>query len=288
LDALEALEAIDRHGSFAAAARALHKVQSAVSYLIQQLEAQLGVQVFDRSGHRAVLTEVGRAVLEEARDVLARARRLEHLAQRFGGGWEPRLKIIVDGILPMEPLLGVFKQMADEGVPTRLQVTVAFLGGVQARFEADGADLMLVKDHTPGPDREAHALPPVRVLLVAAPGHPLAAAPTLTLADLQPHMELTVHDPALGPDQPNPHRLPTSRAFHLSDFNTKRLALLQGLGFGWMPHYLIAEDLAAGRLVPLAWQPGAEFVFTPHLVHPVARPLGLAGRRFLELLVQAG
>ena len=126
------------------------------------------------------------------------------------------------------------------------------------------------------------------VLLVAAPGHPLAAAPTLTLADLQPHMELTVHDPALGPDQPNPHRLPTSRAFHLSDFNTKRLALLQGLGFGWMPHYLIAEDLAAGRLVPLAWQPGAEFVFTPHLVHPVARPLGLAGRRFLELLVQAG
>ncbi len=284
LDALEALEAVDRHGSFAAAARALHKVQSAVSYLIKQLEADLDIALFDRSGHRAVLTPAGRAVLDEARDVLARARRLTHLAARFGAGFEPRLEIIVDGILPMEPILRVLKRLADEGVPTQIQLKVEFLGGVQDRFEADAADLMLVKDWTSGPQLVAHPLPPVTCVLVVAPDHPLAGQPGVTLADLQPLVELTVHDSSTSHRVVNAHRFHAPRAFYLSDFNTKRQALLLGLGFGWMPRYLIEADLAAGRLVPVDYQPGGRFTFTPQLVHPAQRPLGRAGARFLALL----
>jgi DNA-binding transcriptional LysR family regulator len=56
LDALQVLDAVDRKGSFAAAAGELHRVPSAITYSVQQLEEGLGVQVFDRRGHRAVLT----------------------------------------------------------------------------------------------------------------------------------------------------------------------------------------------------------------------------------------
>jgi DNA-binding transcriptional LysR family regulator len=70
LDQLEVLESIDRFGSFSAAATELHRATSAVSYSVKSLEAALDLELFDRSGHRAVLTDGGRLVLEEARGVL--------------------------------------------------------------------------------------------------------------------------------------------------------------------------------------------------------------------------
>lgn len=287
LDALDALDAIDRTGSFAAAAVALHKAQSAISYHIRGLEEGLGITIFDRSGHRAVLTPAGRAVLDEARSILARSRRLEHLAARFREGFEPELEVIIDGILPMRPLTTLLRALADEAIPTRVQLKVEFLGGVQDRFEADAADLMLVKDFTPGPHLESRPLPPIECILVAAPDHPLAGGRDLEAHDLHPHVELAIHDSSRSSRAVNPHRLGSPRIFYLSDFHTKLNALLEGLGFGWLPMYLAEAALADGRLVELDYRPGRRFRFTPSLVWPTDRPLGRTGRRFLAL-TQAG
>ena len=92
LDQLRALDAIDRGGSFAAAARELHRVPSAVTYLVRNLETTLGLTLFERTGRGAVLTAEGRHVLEYARDVLARARALESAARDLAGGWEAELR----------------------------------------------------------------------------------------------------------------------------------------------------------------------------------------------------
>ena len=252
LDAIETLEAIQDTGSFAGAARRLHKVQSAVSYSIRQLESALGVTLFDRAGHRAQLTEVGRAVLEEGRLLLSRARRLETLASRFQDRWEPRLEVVLDGILPIQPILQVLKRVADEAVPTRLQVKVEFLGGVQDRFEKDRADVMLVKDYTPSPALIPHRLPEVEAVLVTSREHPLARAEApLELADLHRHVEITVHDSSESRRLVNPHLFGGERVFYLSDFLTKKTALLLGLGFGWMPVYLVEEELDSGALLEL-------------------------------------
>ncbi|MEZ4460677.1 MAG: LysR family transcriptional regulator [bacterium] len=126
LDGLEALDAIVRTGSFAAAARSLKKAQSAISYAVQQLEVSLGVTVFDRTGHRAALTDEGRLILEEGRNLLASARRIEALARQMGEGWEAKLEVVVDGILPITPVMQVLKQMADENISTQIQVKVEF------------------------------------------------------------------------------------------------------------------------------------------------------------------
>ena len=66
-DQLTVLIAVAEAGSFSAAARRLKRAQSVVSYTIGQLEQQLGIAVFDRSGRSPVLTEAGRAVLGDAR-----------------------------------------------------------------------------------------------------------------------------------------------------------------------------------------------------------------------------
>lgn len=285
LDALEALEAIHRHGTFAGAAKALHKVQSAVSYAVKQLEDGLRVELFDRAGHRAVLTDEGRVVLEEARVLLARARRIETLAARFHEKWERRVEIVIDGILPMEPIMGVLRRMAEEGVPTHIQVKVEFLGGVQDRFEKDAADIMLAKDYTRSPDLAEHALAPMEVVLVAAADHPLAsAAGPVTLSDLQAHVELTVHDSSESKRLVDTRLFGCPRVFFLADFATKKQAVAMGLGFGWMPLYLVREELARGAFAALPFEGGARYELTPALVHPKGRPLGRAGAMFLRLL----
>ncbi len=287
LDYLETLDAVVRAGSFAGAARELHKAQSAVSYGVQQLEAKLGVEIFDRSGHRAVLTPAGRAVLEEGRRLMESARRLESLAARTQEGWEPHLRIIIDGIVPQYPIMRALKTIADEGSPTRIEVKVEFLGGVQYRFEEEDGDIMVVNQFADGPRYRSFALSPVESWLVCAREHPLADQTDVTLDMLHEHVELSVHDSTDADSGPDPTAFGGPRVFHLSDFAAKRQALGMGLGFGWMPHYLIEQDLASGALVEVALDGGSRYSFVPRLVYRAASDPGRTARRFIELLREA-
>ena len=283
LDHVRAFDAVVRTGSFAAAAVELHKAQSAVSYGVRQLEADLGVALFDRSGHRATLTDAGHALLQEGRRLLNASNRLRELASQYGQDYEPRLLIVIDGILPQRPLMRVLKQLATEHNPTQIEVRVEFLGGVQHRFERDDADIMIVKDFVPGPAYAASALPQIQSVLTCAPDHPLAQLDAPTLADLHAHVELSIHDSSEAPDV-DPTMFGGSRVFYLSDFGAKRDALRLGLGFGWMPTYLADEDLSADELVEVRFVGGSRYSFAPQLVHRTTRPPGRTALRFIELV----
>ncbi|HRG99478.1 MAG TPA: LysR family transcriptional regulator [Polyangiaceae bacterium] len=293
LDALEVLDAIDRHKGFSGAAAELHRAQSAVSYSVKQLEEGLGLQLFDRSGHRAVLTAAGRAVLDEGRGLLTHARRIESLASKLHETWEARLEVVVDGILPIDPVLSALRRMADDAVPTHIQIRVEFLGGVQDRFERDRADLMLVKDYLRSDALVEHPLAEVEVVLVASRSHALAAAASgsgpasVSLAELQRHVELTVHDSSESQRLGDTRIFGGPRVFYLSDFAMKLRAIELGLGFGWMPLYLVRDALHAGALVVVPYEGGARYAFQPVLVHPRERPLGRAGQTFLARLKEA-
>lgn len=290
LEQLRSLEAIAAGGSFSAAAKALNKAQSAVSRDIAQLEAGLAISLFDRSGHRAKLTREGEALVAEGRVILARSRDLEHLAQRFSEGWEPRLKVIIDGILPMEPIMIALKTLAEEKVPTRITTRVEFLGGVQDRFEKDKADLMLVNNFHRRPGLDARALPRQESVLVAASSHPLAEGDGETLKrrhDLHEYVQLTVQDSSNNPHNLDPYLFGGPRVYYLSDFYTKQRALLTGLGYGWMPMHLAASDLASGKLVELKLDEATRYYFEPRMVTRVSQPLGRAGRRFLHLIQES-
>jgi DNA-binding transcriptional LysR family regulator len=103
-DLLQILDAIDRHGSFTAAASALHRVPSALSHAVGKLEDELGVTLFERVGRRAVLNEAGRTLLDDGRHLLRAASDLERRVQRIADGWEAELRIALDAIIPSERL----------------------------------------------------------------------------------------------------------------------------------------------------------------------------------------
>lgn len=282
LDQLLILEAIAQEGSFAGAARRLCRVPSAVSYGVRTLEEAVGVSLFDRSGHRAALTEAGRRLLEEARGVLDGARRLDRLAQELEAGWEPRLEIVVDGALPTEPILDALQGFLARGLPTRVQLHVEYLGGVWERFEHPGADLALVLE---GEERGA-ALPELPMVLVAAREH--AASGVHERASLGEYVELVVRDSATRfRTQPQEAWFGGRHSVYVSDFHSKRLALLRGVGFGWMPRHLVAADLLAGSLVAVELGGEGCWMYRPRLVRRGDGSLGPAGAWMEELLVQS-
>lgn len=250
LDQARALDAVIRHGSYAKAALALHKVHSAVIYQVRALEAQVGLPLFDRSGYRSVPTPLGRRVHEQCLKILAATCELAALCEVARTGHEPYLRVVFDGLLPVAPILTALRKVAVVSPGTRLTLFSEFLSEVEARAESEAAEIMLTvvpATRAIGPELP---LPPLPSLLVAHKEHPLAKLARVSAADLEAHTFLTVR----GSDQ----RLAMSTTpldkqdqFRLGDFHAKRVALLAGMGWGWMPEYLIGDDLRKGRLVVL-------------------------------------
>ena len=157
LEALAVIDAIDRRGSFAAAAEELHRVPSAITYQVHKLEQELDVRLFDRQGHRARLTAAGRELVDEGRVLLERAGELERRVRRVATGWEPELRLAVDALVPWSLLwplaAGFYADCARrEASYTRLQLTREVLGGTWDALAEGRADLAVgASGDAPGP-----------------------------------------------------------------------------------------------------------------------------------------
>ncbi len=271
LDQLRALDAVARTGSFGGAARVLHKVPSAVSYTIKGLEQALGLTLFDRRRRTATLTPAGQRILDAGRLVLREQQVFERLAQALGDGWEPELRVVVDGALPMAPLARCLRVFGDAQVPTRLVLDVAYRHGVLDRFAANDADLMLVIGFDDADDVSGYhllPLPPLELVLVGRGDHP--------------DIELLVRDSSPRVDT---RSFTDSRhQVHLTDFHTKRLALLAGAGFGWMPLHLVDQDLDNGVLALQEQADLCRWAYKPQLVWRKEQPPGRAGQLFIKNL----
>ncbi len=112
LEALRVMDAIDRRGSFAAAADELGRVPSALSYTMQKLEEELDVVLFDRSGHRTKFTNVGRMLLERGRVLLEAADKLTTDAEALSRGWETHLTIVTEALVPTPDLFPLIEKLA--------------------------------------------------------------------------------------------------------------------------------------------------------------------------------
>ncbi len=287
IETLKILDLIVRLGSFAKAADQLNRAQSAISYQVKKLEQHLGVNLFDRSKYRAELTPEGNAILTEGRRLLQQAHNLEVLAERFSQGWEPRLEIVIDGAVPMEPVMKALKRLSEMDVSTRVQLRTEFLSGCQRWFDKQSSDLMLVKDYQSTPYLVAKPLQAIDFKLVVSSEHPLATMKEVELKHLHEHIELTIADSGnLDPQSQDELQFGGERVFYLNGFMAKKESILLGLGFGWVPDYLIEEELATGSLVELDFVGGACHTFTPRLVHSSERPLGRAGQLLSDLIIE--
>ena len=285
LDQLIALESIARNGTFAAAAKEIHRVPSAVSYLISNLEETLELSLFDRSSRKAKLTDAGERILAQAQEIIAASRALEHLAAELSQGWEVELHVVVDGSLPMAPLSDCLARFADPEIPTRLRVDVEYQDGVNYRL-AQGADIGIVHAFDFDGDETGYDRIPfgkLEMALVACHDHPLQKTPMTGDFDRR-YSELVVRDSSPQYDERSrPSFMCSRNVLFLSDFHSKRLALLSGAGFGWIPRHLIQHDLEEGTLALLPAEPNT-WTYEPYIVTQTGAPLGRGARLFINTL----
>ena len=252
LEALTVLDAIDRRGTFAAAAEELHRVPSSLSYLVQKLEGDLGVTIFDRSGHRAQLTKTGALLLEEGRRLLQAAATLEARAKRVETGWETELSIAVDAMVPFSRVMPALEAFYADNPYTRLRFGYEVLGGSWDALVTQRADLAIgaVGDPPPGVGLSFQPLGQLLVLFCVAPQHPLATTPEpLEWETLVAHRIVSVADTSHRLPVRNLNVIPGQDNLSVPNMDTKLEALLAGLGYGHLPACIALPHIERGELV---------------------------------------
>lgn len=252
LDALQILDAIDTFGSYAAASQALHRVPSALTHAMQKLETDLGVALFARQGRRAVLTPAGRALLDDGRHLLRAAADLECRVRRVATGWETRLTIAVEGLIPVERLYPLLDRFYAAGTGTEVRLTREVLGGCWDALVTERADLAIGApgDLPAGVGLATRPLGVARMVFAVAPGHPLAALPEPIPADVvQRYRAVAVADTSRQLTARSSGLLAGQDVLTVPDIVAKAEAQAAGLGVGSLPLGLAREWVAAGRLV---------------------------------------
>jgi DNA-binding transcriptional LysR family regulator len=252
LDALLALDAIDRKGSFAAAAAELHRVPSALTYTVQKLEEDLDVLLFDRRGHRARLTAAGRELLAEGRHLLRAAGELEARVKRVATGWEAELAIAYDTVIPRECLLELAKEFHAQECGTRLRFADEVLAGCWDALVSGRADIAIGApgEGPAGGGYTTRRLGEVEWVFAVAPAHPLATLPEpLGRADILGHRAISIADSSRNLPPRTTGLLSGQETLTVPDMESKVIAQRMGLGVGNLPRPLAQREVAAGRLV---------------------------------------
>ena len=264
-DALAMMDTIARTGSFAAAARELGKVPSALTYSVRQLEEALDVLLFDRSSRQAQLTAAGSELLHEGRRLLQEMDAVANRVRRVANGWETQLSIGLEDLVSMATvfeLVDAFCQVCDgkedrlpgapSGPATRLRLRTDVLAGTWEALVSGQVDLAIgVSGEYANPGGiELQLLGELEFVFCVAPHHPLAALEgPLEDAQLVHHRAVAVADTAQRMTPITVNLLPGQDVLTVPSMRSKLEALQRGLGCGFVPEPLARAQLEAGRLV---------------------------------------
>lgn len=287
LDQLRAFIAAVDEGSFSAAARRLRRAQSAVSELVSALEAQMGVQLFDRTERYPKLTAAGTLLVADARIIVANVAILKARAKGIAEGLEPELSAVVDVLFPIETIAESARKFREQFPHTPLRLSVEALGGAYQPVMDGRCSFGIVGSLPNVPaSMSVEPLPAIDLIMVAAREHPLAQLKgVIAKSELAKHVQLVLTDRS---------ELTRGREFgvmspltwRLSDLFAKHAFLLKGLGWGGMPVHTVKEDLRDQRLVKLRIEdlPEPGLALPMFAVYETARPPGPAGRWLIERL----
>ena len=286
-DQLRVFLAVVDSGSFAAAARRLGRATSVISYGIANLEAQLGLKLFDREAtRRPQLTEAGRAVLGEARTVAHGIDGLRAKARGLLGGLEAEVNLAVDVMLPTARVVDALKAFQAEFPTVALRLHVEALGAVTQLVVDRTAVLGVSGPLAPGGDAiERIGVGAVELIPVAHPDHPLAGEAGCQPGAAREQVQLVLTDRSeltAGQD----FSVVSTRTWRLADLGAKHALLLAGIGWGNMPAPMVRDDLATGRLVELRLSGGVVSAYPFQAIYRTDTPPGPAATWLLGQLIE--
>ena len=252
-EALHMLQTISETGSFAAAARKLDLVPSALTYRVRQLEESLDVLLFDRSSRQAKPTDAGRELLREGMRLLDDMNAISSRIKRIATGWEAQLTIAIDTIIAPAAIMELCEAFLATNPPTRLRIRDEALSGTIQTLESGLSDLAIgIPDQAQilGKDIHQYPLGTVGFVFVVAPHHPLANASQPIHPELiSKYRIISVADSTQRGSGVTIGLNPGQDVLTLPSMAAKLEAQLRGLGCGFVPEPMARPFLESGRLI---------------------------------------
>lgn len=250
-DSLAMLQAIADTGSFAAAARQLNLVPSALTYRVRQMEEALDVLLFDRSARQAQPTEAGHALLIESERLLQDIDAVAHRVRRVATGWEPELTIMADGLISQDTLFDLVDAFYALGSPTKIKLGSGILTGPVECVITGRADLALgiAASNTSAAGLQLQDLGEVTFVFAVAPFHPLATLDTPITDEMLLNHRLVVVADSAQKERTSMGLLSGQDIFTVDTLPAKIEAQIRGLGCGFLSEPMARPYIEAGLLV---------------------------------------
>ncbi|MCE0495736.1 LysR family transcriptional regulator [Vibrio salinus] len=249
LEALHILDAIDRRGSFAAAANELNRAPSSLSYQIQKLEQDLDIMIFDRSGHKANFTEAGKLILESGRAILNATDKLVNDATILANGWELDIALAYDGIVPVETFFPLVDALGNVS-KTRVRLQEEILAGCWESLATDRADLLVCPKTDSLPhDVKSETIGQMSMVWVAATNHYIHKRKGVFDEQArQKFRVIAIADTAIEQPAISVNILHKQPRLTVTNFDAKCRALIDGLGIGTIPKQVAEKYMKQERL----------------------------------------
>ena len=249
---LQCFDAVVSEGSFQAAAAKLLRAQPSIFLAVKNLEAEMGLALLDRSGYRVSLTEAGRSFHERVQIFFHELRALKSHATQLAMGEEAELRVVIGDLCPLPQTLALLRRFFDACSNTRLHLHFEAISGPWERLFDGDADLILHHIDRADPRLESIDLFSVRLVPVVAPGFlrfPLSRS--ITPEQMRDYVQCVIRDTARHSPPRDYFVVAGSRSWTVSDQLMKRELILQGMGWGHLPRFLIEEHLRQESLLDM-------------------------------------
>ncbi len=248
---LELLDTVARLGSFTAAADVLHKVPSAISYSVRQVETELGVVLFRRLPRKVALTPAGELFMQEARQLLRQMEELKAQTRRAAHGWQKTLKVTLDNVVKLDRMKPMVEDFYRTFEFAELQINMEVFNGSWEAISQGRADIVIgATSAVPvGGDFEVRDMGVLDWAFVMSPAHPCVREQVLTDAFVSQFPAICLDDTSSVLPKRHTGHYPQQRRLLLPNWYSAIECLKNGVGVGYMPRHMAQPLLASGQLV---------------------------------------
>ncbi|MBY8044349.1 LysR family transcriptional regulator [Vibrio fluvialis] len=248
---LEMLDTVARLGSFTAAADVLHKVPSAISYGVRQVEVELGVVLFRRLPRKVELTPAGELFMQEARSLLRQMEELKAQTRRAAHGWQKTLKVTLDNVVKLDRMKPLVEDFYRTFEFAELQINMEVFNGSWEAISQGRADIVIgATSAVPvGGDFEVRDMGILDWAFVMSPAHPCVREQVLTEAFVSQFPAICLDDTSSVLPKRHTGHYQQQRRLLLPNWYSAIECLKNGVGVGYMPRHMAQPLLASGQLV---------------------------------------
>lgn len=281
IDQWRAFQMVVDFGGFAQAAKILHRSQSSVSYAVNRLQDQLGIRLLVIKGRKAQLTEAGKVLLEQSRQLVSDAHAIEQQARYLEDGWEAEIRIAVEAAFPTEIIMQALKKFEKIGKNTRVRLEEVVLSGAEEALINGSVDLAISPFVPQGFLGEE--LIQVHFVAVAHPSHPLHQLNRkLTLHDLSRETHVILSDS--GSKGIDSGWINHSKRWTVTSPESAYKIISNGLGYGWLPEKVIQAKIDSNELKILPLTQGQRSTAILNLVYTDLEQVGPATKNLASIL----